>query len=399
MPIRKTLHPILRALTAGVAGMLCLALPARAQTHAEIAFHYAPVHFQATDGALAGSDFLTAFDYDGNLVADDNWDHLGDGYWPATVYYSVVQSCTHWFVTYGFYYPRSWALGSSVDTEHENDFEGVMLSVRKDGTAWGRLEGMLTVVPTVGRVAAGRATDAAPSAEISDSKSVFDFYSYTPPGSPYDTGHETVDGRIYFQGDDGNQRPMTGATPRSHAVRAWPNASEFNGGPDQVGVVYWPTLGTPGVPASGNDGWVRYGLVDLMAPGGLWQAAIHDALQPGGAGATFTEFGTFRGNATGGCGDWRARRSVCVLDDGHAPWGWDDHDDGATYRGESALDPAHLFAWYFSGTGDFSQQYVDNAYVRDLHDAGFDARHPPAGLASQLDVDALYARLVQGCGR
>src|ERR1700751_2236786 len=119
--------------------------PAQAAvSYADLAFHYAPVHYQDTDSSDYPSDYITAFDYDGDLVSTNNWDNRGNGLWPATVHYSVVESCSHYFITYAFYHPRDWS-DTPFDQEHENDLEGVLVAVSKDGSTYGALQGMVTV--------------------------------------------------------------------------------------------------------------------------------------------------------------------------------------------------------------------------------------------------------------
>ena len=58
----------------------------------------------------------------------------------------MVETCTHWFILYTFFHPRDW---SSVwwpwhGHEHENDLEGYVAAVRKDGSRFGRLEAIVT---------------------------------------------------------------------------------------------------------------------------------------------------------------------------------------------------------------------------------------------------------------
>ena len=352
------------------AGLAATSTTAGATSAADLAYHFAPVHYQDTDSSDYPSDYITAFDYDGDRISDNNWDNRGNGLWPATVHYSVVESCTHYFITYAFYHPRDWA-DTIFDQEHENDLEGTILAVRKDGSAFGRLEGLLTVFHT-------------------------NFYSYTPAGSPFTNGHETIDGTVSFQDDGGTSRPKTVAEAKGHGMKAWPYASDFNGAANQDGVIYFPTTGAPTAPTSGNDRHVLYQLVDIARPNGMWAAALNDALQPAAQAYTFATWGTFRGNTSGGCG---SGLKTCSTNSANTPWGWDDGDDGASYRGEWALDPAHLFSWYFGGTGDFSQQYVDNTFLAGLRSAGFRSGHTPAGFPSQLDLDTLYGKLVASCPR
>ena len=74
----------------------------------EIAFEHAPVHYQDTDSTFPWADYITKFDFDVNWQADDNWDNLMKHPLLARVYFSVVETCTHWFVVYGFFHPRDW---------------------------------------------------------------------------------------------------------------------------------------------------------------------------------------------------------------------------------------------------------------------------------------------------
>ena len=280
----------------------------------------------------------------------------------------MVESCTHWFISYSFYHPRDWS-DTAFDQEHENDLEGAIISVRKDGTPFGTMEGMITVFHT-------------------------DFFAFTPAGSPYRNGHENIDGTVSFEVDNGVSRMKTVQEAKGHGLKAWPYASNFNGAANQDGIVYYPTLGAAGHPLSGNDRHVAYRLVDLNQPNGLYAAALSDALQPAAQALTFATWGTFRGDTSGGCG---SGLKTCSTNSANTPWGWDDGNDGESYRGEFALDPAHLFWFYFSGTGNFSQQYLSNPFLSGLRDTGFYSGHAPAGFASQLDLNTLYGKLVNSC--
>jgi len=352
----------------GLCGGLALGAPALALTPAELAYHHAPVHYQDTDSSDYPSDYITAFDYDHDPFTTNNWDNRGNGLWPATVYYAVVESCSHYFITYAFYHPRDWA-DIIFDQEHENDLEGTIVSVRKDGSAYGKVEGMITVFHT-------------------------DFFSFTPTGSPYTNGHETIDGKVSFEVDNGISRMKTVQEAKGHGLKAWPYASDFNGAQNQDGIVYYPTLGTPTCPSSGNDRHVYYRLVDIQQAGGMFDLAINDALQPPAQATTYASWGTFRGDESGGCG---SGLKSCGANSANTPWGWDDGNDGASYRGEFALDPAHLFSFYFGNTGNFSQQYLYHPYLTKLRNAGFYSGHAPAGFPSQLDLNTLYGKLTNVC--
>lgn len=321
---RRSVAGLLNGARAACALLLVLGMtaiptpPARAATDAELALHWAPVHYQDTDDSDADADYLSAVDYDGNWSTLDNWDHQDDDVRRLTgaAYYSVVETSTHWFVVYGFYHPRDWCdtFGcQATNQHHENDMEGVMLSVRKSG-GMGTLEAMVAVAH-------------------------LDFRSYVPAGSPLRDGRENIDGQIRTVSEGGNgARPTTFQEAKGHGMYAW----DGGGFPGGDGVIYHPTSGAGQVPANGNDRAVNYRLVNIFAGGGLWARRANAE--------TFASNGAFRG------------------DDGsdnaaHAPWKWDDHDDGSDLPGgELATDPAKLMAIYFSNLGTFSRTYTRNGY-------------------------------------
>src|SRR6187397_3382735 len=109
-------------LLAGTAGV------ARAEDAAQraLAEHYAPVIFQESRSAVL--DFITRFDYDGDWRGDNNWRNAYLYDHPGYVYYSVIESTRHYFITYAFYHARDFTgrpyEGYAPKTEHENDLEG-----------------------------------------------------------------------------------------------------------------------------------------------------------------------------------------------------------------------------------------------------------------------------------
>lgn len=318
---------IIRSLAAGALVAAALATPAQAApSRAEIALRWAPIHYQDVDTtgshALAGkSDYITRYDFDGNLNGRDNWDNAGTNT-DAAVYYSVAETSTHWYLTYLFFHPRDWIDHPFFETEHENDGEGVLEIVEKDGSEYGSLKGAVTVAHS-------------------------DFYSYKPASSGWANGAETIDGTLQLQSSphDSFQHPVTAQERGGHGLKAWP---QYN--IDGDGVVYFPSLSVSESPSSANDRDVRYRLIDVFADGGLWAQRNNTSL--------FASLGTFAGDTTGGCG---TGTFSCGTNSANAPWGWDDGND-VPGRGEIATDPAKLAASYFSGTGTLSRSYTYNPY-------------------------------------
>lgn len=307
-PARKMVASLFAAVTLSA----FLTTPAHAVSDADLAYHWAPVHYQDTDSSDHDADYLSTVDFDGEWNTLDNWEAQDDSLARLTgaAYYSVVETSTHWFVVYSFYHPRDWEDFSDPFEQftHENDMEGVLATIRKDGSTYGRLEAVITVAHS-------------------------DFYSYVPAGSTFTSGRESVDGTLRLQGT----RPTTRQEAKGHGLYAW-NGAEFPGGD---GVVYVPST-TGEVPSGGNDRSVGYRLVDTFAAGGLWAQR--------NSSATFAGWGTFRGD--------NGKDNAA-----NAAWGWDDGNDGSdVQRGLLATDPAYLVSVYFANRGSFSLTYTRNAY-------------------------------------
>ncbi|MFI6427836.1 hypothetical protein [Promicromonospora sp. NPDC050880] len=316
------------ALGAAAAGTAAAATPGTSTapatvtaSAADVAQRWAPIHYQDVDqtgtNALGGrSDYIAAYDFDGDVDARNNWENTGSHPLAATAYYSVLETGTHWFVTYMFFHPRDWS-DSIFDTEHENDAEGVMVAVQKDGSAYGVLRGAVTVAHS-------------------------DFYSYTPSGSTWGAGAETVDGTLQMATSphDGLAHPVTAQEAKGHGLKARPGY-DIRGD----GVVYYPA-GRAEVPEHPDDRDVSYRLVDVHAAGGLWALRADSRL--------FASHGTFAGDASGSCGDGGIS---CTQNSANAPWGWDDGNDGPG-RGALATDPASLAANYFRVPEPLDRTYV-----------------------------------------
>ncbi|WP_240702997.1 hypothetical protein [Cohnella luojiensis] len=287
-----------------------------APTDLQLASRWAPIHYQDTDSSDYDADYITAVNYDGDWNAKNNWEHQDDNVnnLKAKVYFSVVETSTHWHIVYSFFHPRDWVDYQDFGLDsHENDMEGVLTVVRKDGTTYGKLEAMVTVFHT-------------------------NFYSYTPSGSTYQNGQENIDGSIRRASYGGYSRPTTFQEAKGHGLKAW-DGSSFPGGD---GIIYYPSTTTAEVPSGGNDRSVQYQLIDTFASGGLW-AQRNNSL-------TFASWGSFSGD--------NGKDNAA-----NAAWGWDDGDDGNVFRGEMATDPAKLIATYFSNIGSFSRTYLRNSYL------------------------------------
>src|SRR5688500_19260378 len=133
----------MRALSLCLALLLGAAAAAAADdaNHRRLAEHYAPVVFQESRSTVL--DFIAKFDYDGDWKGDNNWRNAYLHDLTGHVYYSVIESSNHYFITYAFYHPRDYTArpyeGFAPKTEHENDMEGCTITIEKDGSAFGKI--------------------------------------------------------------------------------------------------------------------------------------------------------------------------------------------------------------------------------------------------------------------
>jgi len=110
----------------------------------ELAARYAPLVCQET-WFEPKADFLARFDYDGDWRGDNNWDNLMHGSSQAYVYYTAMETATHHFLLYNFFHPRSYSDNCLAGGCHENSSGGLILTIRKDGSKYGRIEVMETL--------------------------------------------------------------------------------------------------------------------------------------------------------------------------------------------------------------------------------------------------------------
>lgn len=341
---------------------------AQSPTDLDLALYHAPIHYQDTDSTKYSGDYITQFDYDQDWQATNNWDNLEQFALNAHTNYSIVETCTHWFITYSFFHPQDWT-DIPFDQEHENDLEGLLAIVRKDNSAFGKLEGIVTVFHR-------------------------DFFSYTPPGSPLRSGTENIDGTLTMSSYNGSLHQLTSQEAKGHGLKAWPYAGNFRGDSNEDGIIYYPSPDTAELPASGNDRDVQYLLLDVFAPSGMWQHQLDEASVSRSSALTFARWGTFKGDSSGGCG---AGTPTCSTDSANAPWGWDDSNDGSVYKGEMALDPAHLTDVYYDGLGTFDTTYIRNQFIQDLRDRGYNSGNLPQGWPTQINLNSLIGKLKNQC--
>lgn len=105
--------------------------PKDLEAYHALAEAYAPVINQAVDAEKPRYDYITRFDRDGNWDGLDNAANIQSGATEvaAHVYYSVIESFSHYYISYGFYYPYRNAVEASE--KFSNDMSGATVVVQK----------------------------------------------------------------------------------------------------------------------------------------------------------------------------------------------------------------------------------------------------------------------------
>ncbi len=300
--------------------LLSASLPTKpanaAPTYRELAEHWAPDFYHEINYAYNWkADLITNFNFDGDWNASNNWDNLYGGYsLKSYVYYSVVESQTHYFIGYYVFHPRD----EGVDSSHPNDMEGTLLVIRKDGSTYGKFQLMETFAHYL-------------------------FFQYTND-SNITKGKADLDGGVQFNG----HRPKVYIEPNGATTVFFDGKysgghghyAYLNQGATDAGIVYYY-----GGTAS---------QVTSKPTGKYTQRYSYDLLN-------ITELFS------------RRESSSTYPDFNKSPWGWDMskttnklYGDGETYRGDFLADPAHLVDTHLNGLGTFSHSYVYNPYATHI---------------------------------
>ncbi len=302
----------------------------------DLAGYYAPMVAQAT-WFEPKADYLARFDFDGDWKGDNNWENTATGSSQAYVYYAAAETETHWFLIYNFFHPRDYSANCVGGTCHENDNEGLILTIVKDGNPYGALQIMETLAHN-------------------------NIYSYRADRRVRNRAHR-VDGEIEFFEDT---HPVIFIESGGHGVfgsrdrhsRYSPGRDGFRG---TTGVTY-VYRGEAGRPRHNNDRRVGYELLPILHH---WWARIERdegtfsavfAYQPLGRrpGVSVSQLpGSFKGRQFG-------------RDKAKPFWGW--HDRRTRKKkilatGQWVLDPAYSVSRNLEPPAPFSLNYIYNPYL------------------------------------
>jgi MYXO-CTERM domain-containing protein len=381
--------PILQALVTGT--LVSATLPARAATRDEVAKRWAPIVLQETNDPI--KDLLTAFDFDGNWNGDDNAENMAcwasasacDGKdnpkstcagkkcpLIATVYFTVIETKTHWFVQYMPYHPLDWKLTNG----HEHDTESILAVVAKEGGGTGKLLAMETR---------------------------FHLYWFDYADATVKNGAGGVDGPIHY--DSASGRPQVYSQMVGHGLcggfsppnRLFPDLSiTCNHGDtphiDQTGVSYSPDLpATMPTIETGKTVKAGYALVEL-------RTSIWPHIKEIGPGKAFSAAIDFKGERC-------ATLPACPIAFGGA---WEGNEGsspgepwaqvggtGVSADGDQFFDPAYTLSKRLTFPAPFSLDYCYNPYVGiddscggTPDDAGADTGDATLDVGGETESDA-----------
>jgi len=333
----------------------------------EIASRFAPIFYQAL-GDKPRNDFITNFDFDGDWRGDNNWNNAANKDFPlkAYIYFSVSETATHFFIHYAVYHPRDYkggerrgailsqliregakhggkydptGLADEATLAHENDMEGALVVVEKDGNDLS--EAHVAFVETLHH----------------------NNFSHYRPGDP----QEGV-ARIKLE----SRRPLLYVEPKGHGIESFDGDEKQTTKKTFLRYVY---AGRADNPAQGDfvcgdlektpcNKSVGYQLLPLA---GLWAKAATEPNQTYGVVFDYGEIKLMTSLTTGetkergfklgtlGCAFLGKVGGVNMA---RPPWGWFDRDERDQKLGLWFFDPATVIKKDFKLDEKFSTAYV-----------------------------------------
>ncbi|MEW5761493.1 MAG: hypothetical protein AB1779_12085 [Candidatus Thermoplasmatota archaeon] len=281
----------------------------------QIAEVYAPVFYQDTGDRF---DYITNFDFDNDFVGNNNWENAEKYSLKAYIYYAVTETETHWFIFYAVFHPRDYTSFEFEFLSHENDLEGLVVVVEKDGTKYGKFLLMETYAH-------------------------FNFYQYTNSKN-VSNAHEKIDGNVIFYD---NTHPLVYIEVAGHGIYGYDGL----GFPGDTGTIYY-YKGIAEEPKSPNDRNVGYALKEIHSE--LWERRYDY-----GNGKMYDIPIDFHSDIYGSVFDGDTYGN----DKASPPWSLDDIDDNVK-KGDWFFDPAYTISSHLTINGNFSRTYIRNPFVQ-----------------------------------
>ncbi|MBS1808239.1 MAG: hypothetical protein JST84_08620 [Acidobacteria bacterium] len=338
-------------------------IPTRQALDKKIAAQFAPVIYQGL-GDQPRFDYITNFDFDGDWKGDNNWVNAGGKTYPlrAYVYFSVIETATHYFVHYAAFHPRDYkgglgkstlldvlikegvrragkdptGLADDVALSHENDLEGCLVVAEKHGDDLSQ-----AVVQYVETMAHNRYIKLRPA--------------------------NTSAGAVVQMTA---QHPQLFAEPKGHGI------TQYIGSREQLknsprGTLVYSYIGNAENPETMRGDAVGYDLVPMYET--LWQKAQAGENDTFGEAADFQDFKVEMRKLDGSNTDIERkigkigaafRGTVGFKNKARPPWGWFDDTEKDRPRGEWFFHPAAVIARHFNLDQNFALAYLYHPYLQ-----------------------------------
>lgn len=331
----------------------------------QIAAQFAPIIYQGL-GAQPRFDYITNFDFDGDWKGDNNWVNAGNKAYPlqAYIYYSVIETATHYFVHYAAFHPRDYkgglgkstlvdilikegvrragkdptGLADDVALSHENDFEGCLVVAEKRGN-----DPSKAIVQYVETMAHNR------------------YFKLHPANA-----NTLVGAVVQMKG----QHPLLFAEPKGHGISQYTGSREQLKNSQQGTLIYsYAEKAEP--PEATRDGAIGYDLLSIYDT--IWPKAQAGENDTFGETTDFQDFKVAMRNLDGsdvsvdqkvGKIGSAFRGAIGFKNKARPPWGWFDETEKDRPRGEWFFNPAAVIARHFSLDPSFTQVYIYHPYLK-----------------------------------
>jgi len=350
--------------------------PTFAMTREEIAKRYAPIFHQEVRDKTR--DLYAAYDFDGNWAGDDNEENLacvadakkcatsscagGKCTLVGTVYFTVIETTTHWFVQYMPYHPRD----TKATNGHEHDTESVLAVIAKDPS---RPEGKLLAIETRFHTEWFAYADASVKAGAK-----------TPNGAIHfdGQGHPQVYSQQVGHGLCGGFSPPNNFFPDLQLTCDHEKAPHIAA----TGVVYKPDLpATHPIVVDGKAVDAGYALVEIFTSFWARRSEV-------GPGKTFKSVVDFTGERCTVLACPKQFGGAFMGDGGESPSGpWNQEAGaGVSGRGAQFFDPAYTMAKRLAFAQPFALEYCHNPYVGIVDACPKPASTPPPTMPGSTSI-------------
>jgi len=365
-------------------------LPANLNIYAALATEFAPTLHLALDSVTPQYDVPLAANYDGDWDVSNNMTNLGGELTTVTptIYWDVIETRTHYFLTYGFYWPKS----ATNETSYvANDTAALQVVIRK----FGKVPELITLM----------------SASRSSSQ-VSEYAAYSTAESATDLlegGLADVD--LVEAADWADKQDINIYIPAGgHQPCVWSSSSSGCLGADENVRVFKPSNAPQPITKTGakwnyanEEGDLTYALDDVL--GSLWVRRQETAEEPDTLWESHFDFNTKHTTGEiktqfGPDANVPAKFAAPALSEeytGRPFWAWDwksGSGNGETKgltRGLSYLDPAWYVAWrHIFKKSDSNVEEVVEQTTPDLETVLFSLRycfHPYFAIDNRSSTD------------